>query len=319
MPYCFPVETPWCVTYRSVARVASYSDEHPFWSLFLTEYMQNVMFELMYAARGGRLVRLPTAVYDRVKKLGVRVLLPMESDATWADAEALLRFVDQVRWALVPTVNRSLPGTIGPFLSVYKDSGNWIKLDPIKWEPVEPPRGLLAVGQTRPALGDLEPVGACGHLAEERYPEGREAAQGSAVTSGRVQPVEARWASRRSMKIHDAAVVKMIEALKLRDALRANGVRGYPTLYAVANLLKALLVDGRAPVVVPREEGMDVDRPGGQGGGSGAASGAGSSGGSAGADVASGAGSSGGSAGAGTPSASASGSGASSSGVGGGN
>ena len=119
------------------------------------------------------------------------------------------------------------------------------------------------------------------------------------------------------MKIHDDAFVKMIEALKLRDALRANGVRGYPTLYAVVNLLKALLVDGRAPVVVPREEGMDVDRPGGQGGGSGAASGAGSSGGSAGADVASGAGSSGGAAGAGARSAI--GSGASSSGVGGGN
>ena len=242
------------------------------------------MFEWMYAARGGRLVRLPRAVYDRMTRLGVRTLLPMETEPTWADAEALLQFHEKVRWAQVPVVNRSLPGNIGPFLTVYRESGDWIKFDPMNWVPVNPPGGLLAEGQTRLALGELEPVGECGHLAEERYPEGRVAAQGSAVISGRVQPVEARWASRRSMKIHDAAVVKMVEALKMRDALRANGVRGYPTLYAVAKLLKSIIVDGKAPVVVSPPVGMEEEPPeergAGSGSGSGAAGGVGSSAGS---------------------------------------
>ena len=279
VPYWFAVETPWCVTYRCVSRVASYDEEHPFWSLFLTEYTQNVLFELMYAARSGRLPRLSPALLDCITKLGVRELLPAESLATWQDAEALLRFVKSIRWASVPAGNRSLPGAIGPFLTVYVDSGDWVAFDPIAWKPVNPPGGLLEEGQSRPALGAEAPVGNAGHLPEEGYPQGRNVGTGAAIAGGRAPGREVRQESRRAARLHDIAMVRMVEALKLKDALRANGVRGMPTLYAVARLLKDLLVEGKAPVVVAgeEEEEMEIEAPvGGDAGGQ--ASGAGDAG-----------------------------------------
>ena len=256
VPYWLSAETPWCVTYKSLDLVAQYGEADPFWDLFLTEHLQNVLIAAVYAARDGRLCRLSAEILRGIRHVGVRQLLPNEQESTWVEASALLVFIERIRWASVPMENRILPDVASPFLPVFTQSGDWVRFDPTSWSVVNPPGGLLPVeedGTVVPeAPGPLFGGGDVRHLPQQGMPSGRAGQVGAAIASGRYPGRAIRgYLSRTDIRRSDRVVAQTCEALRLREALVANGVRGRPTTYEVVKLLRDILGTGKEVVVVP--------------------------------------------------------------------
>lgn len=130
VPYGFYAPTPSVVAYCGTQLRLGF--ERPEWTIFVSERAMWAAAELMYAARAGRLWRLPPALCSSITQFGVRHLTANQPDAD--DLWVLLTMIVRIRWHMVPERQRHVPKKIGVMTPVFPH-GYRVEWDPVEWSP----------------------------------------------------------------------------------------------------------------------------------------------------------------------------------------
>lgn len=132
VPYGCRAELPPVLYYASSKLLRGPDD--PSWLIFRAEWAMNVLEDVVYQARSGRLYWVPPALRDDMRTLGISSLLERCSRSVQVEAEQLINFIDRIRWSDVPAVQRFIPGYAGDWTPVFAN-GDFVWFDAANWRP----------------------------------------------------------------------------------------------------------------------------------------------------------------------------------------